>query len=155
MSKFSSKAPAQLLAIKSQALLSLEQNLSDARLQLQQEENTLTTLRQYIEDYSSINGTDWKNSNPEINKTPVGAVPRLKNGSRFLANLQIALHQQQVKIDRSRDRYHELMKIWQIKKQEKQKLSDLVAEKKQIDRLSYELKQEQIENDDWVNRLKF
>lgn len=122
----------------------LEQKLTQARIQLNSEEQTLQTLNQYIADYSNINNASWPNHEPD------SALHRLKNGSRFIANLQLALMQQQSKIAQFSNHYEKLLAEWQVKSESKQQLTDLIAERKLMGKREADHREDQLQNDDWV-----
>ena len=144
MKNSSLKAPIQLLAIKAQELALLEQKVTQVKAQLKAEEETLQTLSQYIDDYSNINDASWPNQDTD------SALQRLKNGSRFISNLQLALIQQRSKVSRCAGVYEKLLAEWRLKSQTKQKLNELIVERKAAIRHSAELRDDQLQNDDWV-----
>ncbi len=136
----------KVLELRQHALTAFERQLINARNALTRDQETLETLQRYQKDYSSLNAADWKGQS-------AGSVPsllRLQNGSRFLANLQLAVSQQESKVAESNKKYETLLSEWKIKYKEKQKLNEVVDEKSRAFRQSRELKLEQQENDEWV-----
>lgn len=140
-----SKAYAQLLALKQQELARVERQVSSSRQAWQNESQTLETLLSYQQDYRSLNQTQWQDTDS------LSTLQRLKNGSRFTANLSQAIAQQQKKTQQREQSYQKTLNQWKSKSQLKQKLEDIIEEKRLAMIVDQERRLEQLESETRIN----
>lgn len=138
-----SKAYAQLLALKQLELARAEREVSSTRETWQKESETLQTLLSYQQDYHALNQAEWKGKA----KDPLSPLHRLKNGSRFSANLSLAINQQKKKKQQFEQIHRHALDTWKNKKQLKQRLEDIIEEKRLSMRVDQERRQEQLDSE--------